>query len=295
MPDREPVGKYRTSAVTSGGVPRPGAAVAGCGWTEAKPRHEERIVNNVTMRQMLEAGVHFGHRTSRWHPKMGPYIFGARKKIHIINLEQTVPLFQQGMTFLRNLAHDGGKILFVGTKSQARDAIAEQAERCGMYYVNHRWPGGMLTNWQTIRNSIQRLKDIERMAEDGTFEILPKKETLLLERERSKLQRSVGGIKEMGGIPDALFVVDMQRESIAVAEANKLGIPVVAVADTNVNPAKADYIIPGNDDAVRAIQLYLEAAADAVLDGRQAREQEMTTPVANEEMVEVTEEPGGSS
>ncbi|HKJ72130.1 MAG TPA: 30S ribosomal protein S2 [Gammaproteobacteria bacterium] len=250
----------------------------------------------ISMREMLEAGVHFGHRTSRWHPKMSPYIFGARKKIHIINLEQTVPMFEQARAFLRGLAHDGGKVLFVGTKSQARDAIAEQAERCGMYFVNHRWPGGMLTNWQTIRNSIQRLKDIERMREDGTFDVLPKKESLLLERERAKLERSLGGIKDMGGIPDALFVIDMEREQIAVNEAKKLGLPVVAVADTNVNPDKADYIIPGNDDAVRAINLYTRAMADAILDGRQAKEQEMTSAVANdEEMVEVTDDGSGES
>lgn len=252
----------------------------------------------ISMREMLEAGVHFGHRTSRWHPKMAPYIFGARKKIHIINLEQTVPRFERARQFLRDLAHDGGKVLFVGTKSQARDAIAEQAQRCGMYYVNHRWPGGMLTNWQTIRKSITRLKDIERMAEDGTFEVLPKKESLLLERERSKLERSLGGIKDMSGPPDALFVIDMEREDIAVAEANKLGIPVVAVADTNVNPARADYIIPGNDDAVRAIRLYTEAVADAILEGRQMREQELSAGAGeaeDEEMVEVPEEPAGDS
>jgi len=254
------------------------------------------VAEDVSMRQMLEAGVHFGHRTSRWHPKMGPYIFGARKKIHIINLEKTVPLFRQAMTFLRDLAHNGGKVLFVGTKSQARDVIAEQALRCGMYYVNHRWPGGMLTNWQTIRNSIQRLKDIERMAADGTFEMIPKKEALLLERERSKLERSLGGIKDMSGVPDVLFVIDMEREAIAVAEAKKLGIPVVAVADTNVNPGKADYIIPGNDDAVRAIKLYVNAAADAVLEGRQDREVEMTSTVSgDEEMIEVTDEDAGAS
>ena len=247
----------------------------------------------ISMREMLEAGVHFGHRTSRWHPKMAPFIFGARKKIHIINLEKTVPLFEQARNFLRDLAHDGGKILFVGTKSQARDSIAEQAERCGQYYVNHRWPGGMLTNWQTIRNSIQRLKDIERMAEDGTFEVLPKKESLLLERERSKLERSLGGIKDMKGPPDVLFVIDMEREQIAVAEAKKLGIPVVAVADTNVDPARADHIIPGNDDSVRAIRLYTSAAADAVLDGLQTREEGLAGGTGDEEMVEVTEEEGG--
>ena len=250
-------------------------------------------MQQVTMRDMLEAGVHFGHQTSRWHPKMGPYIFGARKKIHIINLEKTVPLFNQAMSFLRELAQDGGKVLFVGTKSQARDLVAEQAQRCGMYYVNHRWPGGMLTNWQTIRNSIQRLKDIERMAEDGTFEVLPKKESLLLERERSKLERSLGGIKDMKGPPDVLFVIDMEREQIAVAEAKKLGIPVVAVADTNVDPARADHIIPGNDDSVRAIRLYTSAVADAVLDGLQTREEGLAGGTGDEEMVEVTEEEGG--
>jgi len=246
------------------------------------------------MRDMLQAGAHFGHQTRYWNPKMDKFIFGARNKIHIINLEKTVPLFEQARAFLRDLSHDGGKILFVGTKSQARDSIAEQAERCGMYFVNHRWPGGMLTNWQTIRNSIQRLKDIERMREDGTFEVLPKKESLLLERERAKLERSLGGIKDMGGIPDALFVVDMEREQIAVNEAKKLGLPVVAVADTNVNPHKADYIIPGNDDSVRAINLYTRAVADAVLEGRQAKEQEMTSAVANDdEMVEVIDEGPG--
>lgn len=246
----------------------------------------------ISMRELLEAGVHFGHRTSRWHPKMAPYIFGTRKRIHIINLEETVPLLEWARQFLRDIAQDGGKVLFVGTKSQAREAVAEQAQRCGMYYVNHRWPGGMLTNWQTIRKSIQRLKDIERMAEDGTFEVLPKKETLLLEQERSKLERSLGGIKEMGGLPDALFVIDMEREDIAVAEANKLNIPVVAVADTNVNPERADYIFPGNDDAVRAIRIYTEVMADAILEGRQRREQELSPTLAteDEEMVEVSEE-----
>ncbi len=264
------------------------------GGRRPNPDLKEPTVQQVTMRDMLEAGVHFGHQTSRWHPKMAPYIFGARNKIHIINLEKTVPLFSQALAFLRDMARDGGKVLFVGTKSQARDIIAEQAGRCGMYYVNHRWPGGMLTNWQTIRNSIQRLKDIERMAEDGTFELLPKKESLLLERERGKLERSLGGIKDMKGLPDALFVIDMEHEQIAVAEANKLGIPVVAVVDTNVDPAQADYIIPGNDDSVRAIRLYTAGVADAVLQGIQAREEGMVTgATGDEEMIEVIEEEGG--
>ncbi len=251
-------------------------------------------MKHVSMRQMLEAGVHFGHRTSRWHPKMAPYIFGSRKKIHIIDLEKTVPLFRQAMEFLRELAYDGGQFLFVGTKSQAREAITEHAKRCGSFYVNHRWPGGMLTNYRTIRKSIQRLKEIERMANDGTFEMLPKKEILMLEREQAKLERNLGGIKEMEGLPDALFVIDMEREAIAVREANKLQLPVVAVADTNVDPTQADYIIPGNDDAVRAIQLYVETAADTILEGRQLREQELTTAVASdEEMVEISDEEVG--
>lgn len=222
---------------------------------------------NITMRQMLEAGVHFGHQTRYWNPKMAPFIFGERNRIHIINLERTLPLFIDAMNYLGRLAADGGKILFVGTKRSARDIIEEQARRCGMPYVNHRWLGGMLTNFQTVRQSIKRLKDLEQMSEDGTFERLGKKEIQKLKREMEKLERSLGGIKDMGSPPDALFVIDVGYERIAVDEAVKLHIPVVAVVDTNNSTDHIDYVIPGNDDAIRAIQLYVTAAADAIADG----------------------------
>ncbi|MGQ9659858.1 MAG: 30S ribosomal protein S2 [Thermochromatium sp.] len=220
------------------------------------------------MRQMLEAGVHFGHQTRYWNPKMGAFIFGQRNKIHIINLEKTLPLYQEAVNFMGTLAANGGKILFVGTKRAARDAIREEAERCGMPFVNHRWLGGMLTNFKTIRQSVKRLKDLEAMFENGTIERFSKKEALGLARERDKLELSLGGIKQMDNLPDALFVIDVGHEKIAVSEANKLGIPVVGVVDTNNDPSNVDYIIPGNDDAIRAVQLYLAGAADAILDGR---------------------------
>ena len=223
----------------------------------------------VSMRQMLEAGVHFGHQTRYWNPKMGGYIFGQRNKIHIVNLEKTLPLFNDAMNFLGSLSANGGKILFVGTKRSAREAIRTEAERCGMPYVDHRWLGGMLTNFQTIRQSIKRLKDLEAMFEDGSVEQrFSKKEALGLSREKEKLDRSLGGIKNMGGIPDALFVIDVGHENIAITEAVKLGIPVVAVVDTNNDPDSVDYVIPGNDDSIRAIQLYVQSAASAVLQGR---------------------------
>ena len=226
-------------------------------------------MSNISMRQMLEAGVHFGHQTRYWNPKMSPYIFGHRNKIHIINLEQTLPLFNDAMNFLGTLAANGGKILFVGTKRAAQDVIREEAERCAMPYVNHRWLGGMLTNYKTIRQSINRLKEIEKMEEDGTLESrFNKKEALNMTREKIKLDRSLGGIKDMGGVPDALFVVDTGHEDIAVLEAKKLGIPVIGVVDTNNDPDRIDYVIPGNDDAIRAVQLYVQGAAAAVLEGR---------------------------
>jgi len=225
-------------------------------------------MSDVSMRQMLEAGVHFGHQTRYWNPKMGPFIFGHRNKIHIINLEKTVPLFQDAMNFLGTLAANGGRILFVGTKRAARDAIREEAARCGMPYVNHRWLGGMLTNFKTIRQSIKRLKELEAMFEDGSIDRFNKKEALTLSRERGKLEQSLGGIKNMEGLPDALYVIDVGHEKIAVTEANKLGIPVVGVVDTNNDPGRVDYVIPGNDDAIRAVRLYIAGAADAVLDGR---------------------------
>ena len=223
---------------------------------------------NVTMRQMLEAGVHFGHQTRYWNPKMAPYIFGARGKIHIINLEKSLPLLNDAMNFISKLAAKRGSIMFVGTKRAASAAIAEEAQRCGMPYVSHRWLGGMLTNYRTIRDSVKRLKQLEGMQEDGTIQRLVKKEILQLTRERDKLERSLGGIKDMKHLPDALFVVDVSHEDIAVKEARILGIPVIAIVDTNCSPDNIDYVIPGNDDAIRSIRLYAELAADAVLEGR---------------------------
>ena len=223
---------------------------------------------NVTMRQMLEAGVHFGHQTRYWNPKMEPYIFGARGKIHIINLEKTLPLLNDAMNFISKLASRRGTVMFVGTKRAASGAIEEEARRCGMPFVSHRWLGGMLTNYRTIRDSVKRLKQLESMNEDGTFAHLVKKEVLQLSRERDKLERSLGGIKEMKSLPDALFIIDVSHEDIAVKEARKLGIPVVAVVDTNCSPDEIDYVIPGNDDAIRSIRLYAQLAAEAVLEGR---------------------------
>jgi len=223
---------------------------------------------DVTMRQMLEAGVHFGHQTRYWNPKMAPYIFGARGKIHIINLERTLPLFKDATNYLSGLAAKRGSILFVGTKRAAREIIEEEARRCNMPYVSQRWLGGMLTNFRTVRQSIQRLKDLEAMEEDGSFEKLVKREVLSLRREKDKLERSLGGIKDMNKLPDALFIIDVGFEKIAVREALKLGIPIVGVVDTNNSFDEVDYMIPGNDDAIRAIKLYTRATADAVLEGK---------------------------
>ncbi|MES9844949.1 MAG: 30S ribosomal protein S2 [Candidatus Sedimenticola sp. PURPLELP] len=239
------------------------------------------------MREMLEAGVHFGHQTRYWNPKMGAYIFGQRNKIHIVNLEKTLPLYKDAMNYLGSLAANGGKILFVGTKRAARDTVREEAERCGMPYVNHRWLGGMLTNFKTIKQRIKRLKDLEAMFEDGSVERFNKKEALGLHREMEKLDRSLGGIKDMPGIPDVLFVVDTGHENIAIAEAKKLGIPVVGVVDTNNDPENIDYVIPGNDDAIRAIQLYVQGAAAAVLEGRASAAH--LGGSGNDEFVEVEE------
>ena len=220
-----------------------------------------------SMRQLLEAGVHFGHQTHRWNPKMAPFIFGARSNIHIIDLSQTVPLLHQAMVKVRETAANGGRILFVGTKRQASDVVKESASRCAQYYVNHRWLGGMLTNWSTISHSIARLRELEGIFADETNTGLTKKEMLKLTREREKLDRALGGIKDMGKIPDLMFVVDTNKEGIAIKEARKLGIPVIAILDTNCNPEAADFPIPGNDDAVRAISLFCDLMADAVLDG----------------------------
>ena len=226
-------------------------------------------MSDVSMRQMLESGVHFGHQTRYWNPKMGPYIFGHRNKIHIINLEKTLPLFKDAMNHLGSLAANGGKILFVGTKRAARDTVREEATRCGMPFVNHRWLGGMLTNFATIKSRIKRLKELETMFEDGSVEQrFNKKEALGLRREMEKLERSLGGIKNMEKLPDVLYVIDAGHEDIAIAEARKLGIPVVGVVDTNNSPDGIDYVIPGNDDAIRAIQLYVQGASAAVLEGR---------------------------
>ena len=224
----------------------------------------------VTMRQMLEAGVHFGHQTRYWNPKMAPYIFGARGKIHIINLEKTLPLFTDAMNFVSALAQKRGSILFVGTKRSARDSVKEEAERCGMPYMSMRWLGGTLTNFATVKKSVARFKELEAAETDGTFQKMVKHEVLGLRRERDKLQSSLGGIKDMNRLPDALFVIDIGHENIAVQEAKKLGIPVIAVVDTNYDPNLVDYPIPGNDDAIRAVQLYVRAAADSVLEGKAA-------------------------
>ena len=223
-----------------------------------------------TMRQLLEAGVHFGHQTQRWNPKMGPFIYGARNGIHIMDLTQTVPMLDQALQAVRDVAAKGGRILFVGTKRQAATPIAEAAEKCAQYYMNHRWLGGTLTNWQTISKSIKRLKEADELLESGA-EGLTKKERLGIERQQAKLQASLGGIREMGNRPDLIFVIDVRKEDLAIAEANKLGIPVVAVVDSNCNPDGIDYIIPGNDDAARAIALYTDPVARAALDGMSAQ------------------------
>ena len=222
------------------------------------------------MRQLLEAGVHFGHQTQRWNPRMGPYIYGARNGIHIMDLTQTVPMLDQALQAIRDTVAKGGSILFVGTKRQAAQPVAEAAEKCAQYYMNHRWLGGTLTNWQTVSKSINRLKTIDEQSERG-FEGLTKKERLGMERDQTKLEASLGGIREMGGRPDLIFVIDVKKEALAVAEANKLGIPVVAVVDTNCSPDGVDYIIPGNDDAARAISLYCDLASRAALDGMSAQ------------------------
>jgi len=230
---------------------------------------------SVTMRQMLEAGVHFGHQTRYWNPKMAEYIFGQRNKIHIVNLEKTLALYNDAMKYVRQLAANRGTILFVGTKRQARDIIAEEAQRAGMPYVDHRWLGGMLSNFKTVKGSIKRLKDLETMKTDGTFDRMSKREALSLQRELDKLEKSLGGIKDMNALPDAIFVVDVGYHKIAVSEAKKLGIPIVAVVDTNHSPDGIAHVIPGNDDSSRAIRLYARGVADAVLEGKNTSIQEI--------------------
>ncbi len=241
---------------------------------------------SVTMRQMLEAGVHFGHQTRYWNPKMAPFIFGDRNKIHIINLEKTLPMYQDAMKFMRKLASNKGNILFVGTKRQAREILKEEAERAGCHFVNFRWLGGMLTNFKTVKQSIKRLQEVQTMLSEENIGKLAKKEALLLRRELDKLERSLGGIKDMGGLPDMIFVIDVGHEKGAITEANKLGIPVVGVVDTNNSPIGVNYVIPGNDDSTQAIRLYVRGAADAILEGRSQALQE----IVGEEFVEVEEQ-----
>ncbi len=238
-------------------------------WKKSK---EDIKMSVITIKQLLEAGVHFGHHTRRWNPKMSQYIFTERNGIYIIDLQKTVKKFEEAYMFVRDAATEKGTILFVGTKKQAADAIKEEAERCGQYYVNMRWPGGMLTNFKTIKKSIARLKALEKMAEDGTFDLLPKKEVAALLKEKNDLEKSYGGIKTMETLPSVIFIVDPRKERNAVLEAKKLGIPVVAIVDTNCDPDDADYVIPGNDDAIRAIKLISFVLADAVIEGRQGED-----------------------
>ena len=245
---------------------------------------------STTMRQMLEAGVHFGHQTRYWNPKMAPYIFGHRNKIHIINLEKTMVMYQDAMKFVRQLSSNKGAILFVGTKRQAREIVHEEAERCGAPYVDYRWLGGMLTNFKTVKQSIKRLKDMELMAQDGSLERLAKKEALHYQREIAKLQRSLGGIKVLDALPDALFVIDVGYQKGAVAEARKLGVPVIGVVDTNHSPDGIAYVIPGNDDSSRAIRLYARGVADAILEGRNQSVQEIIGGGTGDEFVEVEDQ-----
>lgn len=244
----------------------------------------------IQMRELLDAGVHFGHQTGRWNPKMRPFIYGARNGIHIVDLSKTVRLFDEAYEFLANTVGQGRHVLFVGTKKQAQKIVEEEAKRANQYYVNHRWLGGMLTNWQTMKTSIKRLKELDRMATDGSFDKFTKKEALMLSRERDKLERNLGGIKEMPGPPSAMFVVDPRFEDIAVREANRLEIPVIALTDTNCDPQGIDYVIPGNDDAIRAIQLYVQGAAAAVLEGRASAAHLGGKEGGVDEFVEVPEE-----
>lgn len=243
----------------------------------------------ISMKQLLEAGVHFGHQTRRWNPKMAPYIYTERNGIYIIDLQKSVGKVEEAYRVVRQIVEDGGKILFVGTKKQAQDSIKAEAQRCGMYYVNERWLGGMLTNFKTIRSRVARLKQIEQMSEDGTFDVLPKKEVIQLRKEWDKLERNLGGIKEMKEIPDAIFVVDPKKERICIQEAHALGIPLIGIADTNCDPEELDYVIPGNDDAIRAVKLIVSKMADAVIEANQG-EEAMVDEAGEAEEVEVEEQ-----
>ena len=253
---------------------------------------EERKMNVISMKQLLEAGVHFGHQTRRWNPKMSEYIYTERNGIHIIDLQKSVNKVDEAYKAISDVATEGGTILFVGTKKQAQDAIQSEAERCGMFYVNERWLGGMLTNFKTIQGRINRLKDIERMSEDGTFDVLPKKEVIALKKEWEKLEKNLGGIKEMKKIPDAIFIVDPKKERICIQEAHTLGIPLVGIADTNCDPEELDFVIPGNDDAIRAVKLIVAKMADAVIEANQGETavEAVYEEVAEEAVEEVVEE-----
>ncbi|MDQ7003587.1 MAG: 30S ribosomal protein S2 [Ghiorsea sp.] len=256
-----------------------------------------------TMKQLLEAGVHFGHQTRRWNPKMAPYIFGSRNGIHIIDLQKTLRMANESYDFMRELAAAGGRVLFVGTKRQATDAVKEESTRAGQYFVNHRWLGGMLTNFQTVQQSVRKMKDLQRKKEEGIFDLITKKEALKLQNDLDKLERTLGGVQEMTHLPDCLFVVDVQKEELAVKEAQKLGIPVVAIVDSNCNPTGIDYVVPGNDDAIRAVRLFCSKMADAILEGAETFQLEnaaddedvveamMNQPASDEAPAEVTEEP----
>lgn len=238
----------------------------------------------ISMKQLLEAGVHFGHQTRRWNPKMSEYIFTERNGIYIIDLQKTVKMMDKAYEFVKELSSEGKKILFVGTKKQAQEAIEKEAKRCGMFYVNQRWLGGMLTNYKTIKKRIERLVELETMEEDGTFDVLPKKEVINLKHEKEKLEKFLNGIKEMNGLPDALFIVDPRKERIAIKEAQKLGLPIISIVDTNCDPDEVDYIIPGNDDAIRAVKLITSKMAEAVIEGRQG--EQLEDEEASEEAVE---------
>jgi len=242
--------------------------------------HLGGCVANITMKELLEAGVHFGHQTKRWNPKMKEYIFGERNGIYIIDLQKTLKMFKEASKFVTDMAAEGKLVLFVGTKRQAQDAIAEEAQRCGMFYINQRWLGGLLTNWITVQKSVKRLKELDEMATDGRYELLPKKEVVKLERERKHLQANLAGIKNLNRLPDTLFVIDSNKEQIAVKEARKLGIPVVAVVDTNCDPSEVDYVIPGNDDALRAIRLFASKISDSCIEGSQAANDKQAADIA---------------
>ena len=251
---------------------------------DGRKNQRRKTMSVISMKQLLEAGVHFGHQTRRWNPKMAPYIYTERNGIHIIDLQQSVGMVDTAYNAMSDIAKDGGKILFVGTKKQAQDAIKEEAERCGMYYVNERWLGGMLTNFKTIQSRIKRLRQLEEMSEDGTFDLLPKKEVIQLKKEWEKLEKNLGGIKDMKNIPDAIFIIDPKKERICVQEAHTLGIPLIGICDTNCDPDELDYLIPGNDDAIRAVKLIVAKMADAVIEANQGEILSTSEDVADDSL-----------